>query len=81
LKGPDFSDFDSSLFKNINLHSDKYSVQLRGEFFNVLNHTNFSTQTTRLFDSGGNVLTSAGVLPAPTLTTSRQIQFGAKFIF
>jgi Carboxypeptidase regulatory-like domain/TonB dependent receptor/TonB-dependent Receptor Plug Domain len=81
LSGPDFSDFDSSLFKNIGLHSDKYSVQLRGEFFNVLNHTNFSTQTTRLFDSGGNVLTSAGVLPAPTLTTSRQIQFGAKFIF
>jgi hypothetical protein len=81
LKGPDFSDFDSSVFKNIGLRSDRYSVQLRGEFFNVLNHTNFSTQTTRLFDSGGNVLTSAGVLPAPTLTTSRQIQFGAKLIF
>jgi hypothetical protein len=81
LSGPRFADFDSSLFKNISILSDKYSLQLRGEFFNVLNHTNFGTQAAGLFNSSGGVLTSAGQLPAPTLTTSRQIQFGAKFIF
>jgi hypothetical protein len=81
LQGPQFADFDSSLFKNISIVPDKYSLQLRGEFFNVLNHTNFGTQATRLFNSSGGVLTSAGQLPAPTLTTSRQIQFGAKLTF
>jgi hypothetical protein len=81
LTGPRFADFDTSLFKNINIVPEKYSVQLRGEFFNVLNHTNFGTQASRLFNSSGGVLTSAGQLPAPTLTSSRQIQFGAKFIF
>ncbi|HTF72199.1 MAG TPA: TonB-dependent receptor, partial [Edaphobacter sp.] len=81
LSGPRFADFDTSLFKNISFISDKYSLQLRGEFFNVLNHTNFGTQAAGLFNSSGGVLTSAGQLPAPTLTTSRQIQFGAKFIF
>jgi hypothetical protein len=81
LSGPRFADFDSSLFKNIAMARDKYSLQLRGEFFNVLNHTNFGTAATRLFNSSGGVLTSAGQLPAPTLTTSRQIQFGAKFTF
>ncbi len=81
LRGPRFADFDTSLFKNIPLRADRYSLQLRGEFFNVLNHTNFGTQATGLFNSSGGVLSSAGQLPAPTLTTSRQIQFGAKFIF
>jgi carboxypeptidase family protein/TonB-dependent receptor-like protein len=81
LSAPDFADLDSSVFKNIVITPDKYSLQLRGEVFNVLNHTNFGVQSTRLFNSAGGVLKSAGVLPAPTLTTSRQIQFGAKFIF
>jgi hypothetical protein len=81
LRGPSFADFDSSLFKNLPLFRDRYSLQLRAEFFNVLNHTNFGTQATGLFDKSGNLLSSAGQLPAPTLTTSRQIQFGAKFIF
>jgi hypothetical protein len=74
-------DLDSSLFKNIPVAHDRYSLQLRGEVFNVLNHTNFRTQATGLFNKSGGVLASAGQLPAPTLTTSRQIQFGAKFIF
>jgi Carboxypeptidase regulatory-like domain/TonB-dependent Receptor Plug Domain/TonB dependent receptor len=81
LRGPSFADFDSSLFKNLPLFRDRYSLQLRAEFFNVLNHTNFGTQATGLFDKSGGLLSSAGQLPAPTLTTSRQIQFGAKFIF
>ena len=81
LRGPRLVDFDSSLFKNIQLAHDKYSLQLRSEFFNVLNHTNFGVAATGLFDGGGGLLSAAGQLPAPTLTTSRQIQFGAKFVF
>jgi Carboxypeptidase regulatory-like domain/TonB-dependent Receptor Plug Domain len=81
LRGPKYVDLDSSLFKNIPFAHDRYSLQLRGEVFNVLNHTNFRTQATGLFNKSGGVIASAGQLPAPTLTTSRQIQFGAKFIF
>ena len=81
LRGPKYVDMDASVFKNIPLIHDKYNVQLRAEAFNVLNHTNFRTVATGLFNKSGGILTSAGQLPAPTLTTSRQIQFGAKFVF
>ena len=72
--------FDVTMGRPIRLN-ERFSLQLRGEVFNVLNHTNFRTQATGLFNKSGGVLASAGQLPAPTLTTSRQIQFGAKFIF
>ena len=81
LRGPKYVDVDSSLFKNFGFSHDRYSLQLRGEVFNVLNHTNFRTQADGLFNKSGGILASASQLPAPTLTTSRQIQFGAKFIF
>jgi hypothetical protein len=81
LRAPEYLDVDSSLFKNIALFHDRYSLQLRGEVFNVFNHTNFQSDSPQIFNSTGGSLASAGQLPAPTLTTSRQIQFGAKFIF
>ena len=81
LRGPQYVDVDTSLFKNIPLIHDRYSLQLRGEVFNVFNHTNFQADSPQIFTSSGGLLSSAGQLPAPTLTTSRQIQFGAKFVF
>ena len=73
LRGPGFVDFDFSLFRNIGLHQERYKFQIRAEAFNVLNHTNFGAQTT--------LLGSTPVLQQPTLTTSRQIQLGVKFVF
>jgi hypothetical protein len=81
LRGPGFADLDFSLFKNILFYQEKYKVQFRAEAFNVLNHTNFGVQTTAIFNGSGVPLASAGVLQQPTLTTSRQIQLGVKFIF
>jgi hypothetical protein len=81
LRGPRYVDVDASLFKNIPIWHEKYNLQLRAEVFNLANHTNFRVQATGLFNSSGGVLTSAGQLPAPTLTSSRQFQFGAKFVF
>jgi hypothetical protein len=81
LRGPGFADLDFSLFKNIPFYQEKYKVQFRAEAFNVLNHTNFGVQTTAIFNGNGVPLASAGVLQQPTLTTSRQIQLGVKFIF
>jgi Carboxypeptidase regulatory-like domain/TonB dependent receptor-like, beta-barrel len=73
LRGPGFVDFDFSLFRNISLYQDRYKLQFRTEAFNALNHANYGAQTT--------LLGSGQPLPPPTLTTSRQIQLGIKFIF
>jgi len=82
LRGPGFVDFDFSLFRNIGLYQERYKLQFRVEAFNVLNHANYGVQTTGVF-SGTNPtpLASAGQLQQPTLTTSRQIQLGVKFVF
>jgi hypothetical protein len=81
LRGPGFADLDFSLFKNITFLQDRYKLQFRAEAFNSLNHTNFGVQTTAVFNGNGVPLASAGVLQQPTLTTSRQIQLGVKFLF
>ena len=81
LRGPGFADLDFSLFKNISFLEDRYKLQFRAEAFNSLNHTNFGVQTTAVFNGNGEPLASAGVLQQPTLTTSRQIQLGVKFLF
>ena len=81
LRGPGFADLDFSLFKNISFLADRYKLQFRAEAFNSLNHTNFGVQTTAVFNGNGEPLASAGVLQQPTLTTSRQIQLGVKFLF
>jgi hypothetical protein len=41
LIGPGFDDLDFTILKEIPLRSDAQSIQLRGEFFNILNHPNF----------------------------------------
>jgi outer membrane receptor protein involved in Fe transport len=86
--GPKLTDVDFSIFKNTKVPriSEAFSLQLRAEFFNVLNHTNFLSpgflntfgQNNSAFDFDGSSLPTA---LNQTSTTSRQIQFGAKVIF
>ena len=78
LTGPGLADADVSLFKNIAIR-ERARVQFRAEFFNVLNHPNFSTPNAIVF-SNGAVSSSAGLITSTT-TTSRQIQFGVKLMF
>ena len=64
-------------------------AQFRAEFFNVLNHSNFTTPNAVVYSSGPTPKTpTAAVQPSPTAgvisatsTTSRQIQFGLKLLF
>jgi len=58
---------------------ERIKSQLRAEFFNALNHTNFGTPNATVF-SGTSLSSSAGIITS-TATTSRQIQFGLKLNF
>ena len=86
--GPKLTNLDFSLFKNTKLGfiTDATNLQLRAEFFNVLNHTNFLSpgflntfgQNNSAYDATGNALPTA---LNQTSSTSRQIQLGAKLVF
>ena len=74
LYGPNLMEWDTSIIKNTAVPSisEAFNVQLRFEFFNVLNRSNFAPP------SANNTLgNSLGILDSTT-TTSRQIQLGAK---
>jgi hypothetical protein len=87
LRGPDFRNFDFSLFKDFNFTESK-KLQFRSEFFNILNHANFSPPgggaTGAFTQLGGSVSTA---IDTPTFmqilsaSSARQIQFALKLIF
>jgi len=86
LIGPGTSNLDFSLFKNnyIKRIAENFNVQFRAEFFNILNHANFSVplspDNTDIFDSTGAPTGVAGRLTSTT-TTAREIQFALKVIW
>jgi hypothetical protein len=76
------------LAKSTTIH-ERLRAQFRAEFFNVLNHANFTTPNPVVYSTGPTPKTpataaaispTAGVISA-TATTSRQIQFGLKLLF
>jgi hypothetical protein len=80
LEGPGLSELDLSLAKRIPL-TERFSLQFRGELFNILNHTNFNSPNPIVFTSAtGGPSPTAGVITSTT-TTSRQIQFGLKLLW
>jgi Carboxypeptidase regulatory-like domain len=88
LTGPGLSDLDLSVAKSTTIREGLHA-QFRAEFFNVLNHSNFTTPNPVVYSSGPTPKTptaeaeaspTAGVISA-TATTSRQIQFGLKLLF
>ncbi len=88
LTGPGLAELDLALVKNTTIH-ERLRAQFRAEFFNALNHANFTTPNPVVFSSGPTPKTptaavapsaTAGVVSA-TATTSRQIQFGVKILF
>jgi Carboxypeptidase regulatory-like domain len=88
LTGPGLTELDLALAKSTTIH-ERLRAQFRAEFFNVLNHSNFTTPNAVVYSSGPTPKTptvaaaaspTAGVISA-TATTSRQIQFGLKLLF
>jgi hypothetical protein len=76
LTGPSLINANLSLIKNTRI-SECFSVQLRGEVFNIFNHPTFSVPSnpnnTEIFDSTGQRSPVAGLLTF-TATTAREIQ-------
>ena len=65
-----------------NLFPESFNLQFRAEFFNILNHANFSSPTDNVavFDNTGTPISGAGLVTS-TQTTSRQTQFALKLIW
>ncbi|HVJ08340.1 MAG TPA: TonB-dependent receptor [Acidisarcina sp.] len=92
LSGPALRNLDFSVYKNTPFRriSESFSTQVRVEFFNVLNHTNFQSplDNNTLFAPGANADGSlayprqdgAGVIDQTT-TDSREIQLAFKVIW
>jgi hypothetical protein len=80
LYGPGLATTDLSLAKNTPI-SEKVKLQFRAEFFNLFNRANFGSPNAVVFASASPAPSpTAGVITS-TSTTSRQIQFGLKFLW
>ena len=79
LRGPDLRLVDLSIFKNTAI--GRQNLQFRIEIFNLFNRANFATPVNDgLFNADGTRIPSATRI-THTVTTSRQVQLGLKFVF
>jgi hypothetical protein len=80
LQGPRLFGTDLSVAKKFSLR-ERFNLQFRAEFFNLLNHTNLNTPNPVVFAAAtGGPSSTAGVITSTT-TTSRQVQLGLKLLW
>ena len=79
LVSPGLVNVDFSIVKNTAV-SENTDLQFRAEAFHLFNRANFGLPGGLPLRKGGGINASAGVINR-TVTPSRQIQFGLKFIF
>jgi hypothetical protein len=72
VRGPGLVNIDFSVLRNFQM-TERIRAELRGEFFNALNHTNFGNPGATFGASTFGVISSAG--PA------RQVEVGARILF
>ena len=73
LRGPGRTNLDFSLFKHF-LLTERYTLQFRGEFFNLLNHPQFDLPNATIGNPAAGVISS-------TVGTPRDIQFSLGLSF
>lgn len=86
--GPGVATFDLAVARNFRIArvSDEFTIQLRTEVFNLLNHANFSTpprSNLEIFNTAGadaQPLPNAGRITS-TIVSSRQLQFALRVSF
>jgi len=81
FRGPGFSNYDLSFFKNIPVGSERRNFQIRWEFYNLFNHTQFQTvNNTARFDPQGNQVNAVfGQVTAAR--NERRMQASLRFSF
>jgi hypothetical protein len=78
LRGPSYWNTDASLQKDTRITEGK-TLQLRIEFYNIFNHTNFANPNGDVANIASGTFGRISAIRANT--NSRQIQLAAKFIF
>ena len=73
FRRPGYWNLDGGIYKRIDI-SERYAIQIRGEFYNVFNHAN-------LFINDGQVDISASPFVTAYKEGRRQVQLAIKFIF
>jgi outer membrane receptor protein involved in Fe transport len=73
FRNPGYVNFDASMLKNNKFYREKVNLQLRFDFFNVLNHVNLGGVDGNMFSSTFGKVTSTG--------DPRIIQLGARISF
>ena len=77
--GPGFNNMDFSIMKNTPLR-DRMRVQFRAELFDLFNHANFGQPGNVTGTPGFGRITTTR-FPTGESGSSRQMQFGIKFLF
>jgi hypothetical protein len=85
---PRQDNLDSSLTKKINI-TERFNLQFRAEFFNILNHRQYGIQSISAFDTGTTTIANnAGTSPGGRFLNpgfadggSRIIRYQLKFVF
>jgi hypothetical protein len=80
VQGPGLASLDFALVKDTRITEGVHG-QLRAEFFNVLNRTNFGLPAQSVFLSGSAAPNPTAGLVTITNTSSRQIQFALRLVF
>jgi hypothetical protein len=77
LVGPGLFNWDMGVFKNIPI-TERWRAQLRGEFFNTFNHSNFTSLTNNYPNQS---VSSAGFGTITTAYDPRILQLALKVVF
>jgi hypothetical protein len=73
LEGPGLVNLDSTVARHFKL-TERFRLDFRAEFFNILNNPHFSAPNTTVNVAAGGSISSS-------LTPAREIQFGLKLLF
>lgn len=73
LRGPHRTNLDCSIFREVPI-SERYRMQVRGEFFNALNHPQFDLPNTTIGSAAAGVISS-------TVGSPRDIQLSLRLMF
>ena len=80
IPGPGLATWDFSVIKDTTL-TERFHLQFRAEFFNLLNRANFNTPNLIIFTTGSSAPSPTAGAVTSTSTTARQLQFALKLLW